>query len=144
MENDQKLLALLERMEKANRKQVAYARLQFIFSLVTVLCCAALLLFGIKVLPQLEEAVLQTETVLANLESVTTELAQSNLSGMVENVDLLVANVDGLVGTSQAGVEQAMEKLNAIDFEALNDAIEDLSDVIEPIAKFFNTFKFGS
>lgn len=144
MENDQKLLALLERMEKANRKQVAYARLQFIFSLVAVLCCAALLLFGIKVLPQLQEAVLQTETVLANLESVTTELAQSNLSGMVENVDLLVANVDGLVGTSQAGVEQAMEKLNAIDFDALNDAIEDLSDVIEPIAKFFNTFKFGS
>ena len=66
---------------------------------------------------------------------------KDNLSGMVENVDALVANVDGLVSTSQAGVEQTMEKLNGIDFEALNKAIQDLSDVIEPIANFFNTFK---
>ena len=80
--------------------------------------------------------------VLSNLETVTSELADSNLSSMVENVDALVENVDGLVSTSQSGVEQTIEKINAIDFEALNAAIKDLSDVIEPIAKFFNTFKF--
>ena len=142
MEQNQKLLDLLERMEKANRKQVTYARLQFIFSAAAAICCVVLLLTGMKVLPQLQNAAVQAETVLSNLETVTTELARSDLSGMVENVDALVTNVDGLVGTSQAGVEQTMEKINAIDFEALNDAIKDLSDVIEPIAKFFNTFKF--
>lgn len=143
MENDQKLLQLLEDMEKANRKQVTYARLQFIFSVVAAVCCMALLLSGMKVLPRLQETAAQAEVVLANLESVTSELAESNLSSMVENVDALVENVDGLVTTSQSGVEQTMEKINAIDFEALNDAIKDLSDVIEPIAKFFNTFKIG-
>ena len=142
MENTQKLMDLLEQMEKANRKQVAYARLQFIFSVIAAICCILLLLAGVKVLPQLQEAALQAETVLTNLETVTTELAQADLIGMVENVDALVTNVDGLVGTSQEGVEQAMAKINAIDFDALNDAIQDLSDVIEPIAKFFNTFKF--
>ena len=85
----------------------------------------------------------QAETVLRNLESVTTQLAQADLADMVEDVDALVANVDGLVATSQEGVEQTIGKLNAIDFDALNKAIKDLSDVIEPIAKFFNTFKFG-
>lgn len=143
MENDQKLLQLLEDMEKANRKQVTYARLQFIFSVVAAVCCMALLLSGMKVLPRLQETAAQAEVVLANLESVTSELAESNLSSMVENVDALVENVDSLVTTSQSGVEQTMEKINAIDFEALNDAIKDLSDVIEPIAKFFNTFKIG-
>ena len=143
MEKDQNLLELMERMEKANQRQVTYARLQFIFSLVAAICCAALLLSGMKVLPKLQETVIQAESVLSNLESVTSELAASDLSGMVTNVDTLVENVDGLVTTSQAGVEQAIAKLNAIDFEALNDAIEDLSDVIEPIAKFFNTFKIG-
>ena len=143
MENDQKLLQLLEDMEKANRKQVVYARLQFIFSVVAAVCCIVLLLSGMKVLPRLQETAAQAEVVLSNLESVTSELAESNLSGMVENVDALVENVDGLVSTSQSGVEQTMEKINAIDFEALNDAIKDLSDVIEPIAKFFNTFKIG-
>ena len=142
MENNQKLMDLLEQMEKANRKQVAYARLQFVFSVIAAICCILLLLAGVKVLPQLQEAALQAETVLTNLETVTTELAQADLIGMVENVDALVTNVDGLVGTSQVGVEQAMAKINAIDFDALNDAIKDLSDVIEPIAKFFNTFKF--
>lgn len=142
MENTQKLMDLLEQMEKANRKQVAYARLQFIFSVIAAICCILLLLAGVKVLPQLQEAALQAETVLTNLETVTTELAQADLIGMVENVDALVTNVDGLVGTSQEGVEQTMAKINAIDFDALNDAIQDLSDVIEPIAKFFNTFKF--
>ena len=142
MENTQKLMDLLEQMEKANRKQVAYARLQFIFSVIAAICCILLLLAGVKILPQLQEAALQAETVLTNLETVTTELAQADLIGMVENVDALVTNVDGLVGTSKEGVEQTMAKINAIDFDALNDAIKDLSDVIEPIAKFFNTFKF--
>ena len=142
MENNQKLMDLLEQMEKANRKQVAYARLQFVFSVIAAICCILLLLAGVKILPQLQEAALQAETVLTNLETVTTELAQADLIGMVENVDALVTNVDGLVGTSQEGVEQTMAKINAIDFDALNDAIKDLSDVIEPIAKFFNTFKF--
>lgn len=142
MDNNQKLMDLLEQMEKANRKQVAYARLQFVFSVIAAICCILLLLAGVKVLPQLQEAALQAETVLTNLETVTTELAQADLIGMVENVDALVTNVDGLVGTSQEGVEQTMAKINAIDFDALNDAIKDLSDVIEPIAKFFNTFKF--
>lgn len=142
MDNNQKLMDLLEQMEKANRKQVAYARLQFVFSVIAAICCILLLLAGVKILPQLQEAALQAETVLTNLETVTTELAQADLIGMVENVDALVTNVDGLVGTSQEGVEQTMAKINAIDFDALNDAIQDLSDVIEPIAKFFNTFKF--
>lgn len=142
MENDQKLLKLIEDMEKANRKQVTYARLQFIFSIVAAVCCMVLLLSGMKVLPRLQETAAQAEVVLSNLETVTSELADSNLSSMVENVDALVENVDGLVSTSQSGVEQTIEKINAIDFEALNAAIKDLSDVIEPIAKFFNTFKF--
>ena len=142
MENDQKLLKLIEDMEKANRKQVTYARLQFIFSVVAAVCCMVLLLSGMKVLPRLQETAAQAEVVLSNLETVTSELADSNLSSMVENVDALVENVDGLVSTSQSGVEQTIEKINAIDFEALNAAIKDLSDVIEPIAKFFNTFMF--
>ena len=142
MENNEKMMELLERMEKANRKQVAYARLQFIFTLIAAACCAVLLFSGMKILPQLQEAAVQAETVLSNLESVTTELAQADLSGMVENVDVLVTNVDGLVGTSQTAVEQTMTKINSVDFEALNDAIKDLSAVIEPIANFFNTFKF--
>lgn len=143
METDMKLVELLERMEQTNKKQVFYARLQFLFTVVAALCCVVLLLSGMSVLPKLQETAVQAEAVLTNLETVTTELANVDLNSMVQNVDALVTDVDGLVGTSQVGVEQALEKLNAIDFDALNEAIKDLSDVIDPIARFFNKYKIG-
>lgn len=143
METDMKLVELLERMEQTNKKQVFYARLQFLFTVVAALCCVVLLLSGMSVLPKLQETAVQAEAVLTNLETVTTELANVDLNSMVQNVDALVTDVDGLVGTSQVGVEQALVKLNAIDFDALNEAIKDLSDVIDPIARFFNKYKIG-
>ena len=143
MGSEQKVLELLEEIESSHRKQTWYARLQFIFSFVAAVACLLLVLAGMKILPQIQQMITQAETVLSNLESVTTQLANSDLPGMVENIDVLVNNVDDLVGASHIGVEQAIEKINAIDFNKLNDAIKDLSDVIEPIAKFFNSFKFG-
>ena len=148
MEDEQKLTELLVEIKKANDKQVLYARLQCIFSIVAALCCVIVLVAGLKILPALRTAVTQAETVLTNLEEVTTELSKTDLGSMVENVDGLVKNVDGLiqdvcdlVSTSQNGVEETMEKLDTINFETLNKAIEDLSRVIEPLANFFSAFK---
>lgn len=143
MEIDQKFLELLERIESSNRKQTRYARLQFILSFTAAGACLVLIFAGMKILPQLRQIIMQTETVLTNLETVTTELASADLPGMVSEIDVLVGNVDELVSTSQTGVEQAIAKINAISFDQLNEAIKDLSDVIEPIAKFFKSFKFG-
>lgn len=143
MDGELKLQELLERIESSTRKQMRYARLQFVFTVAAAAALLALVLLCVSVLPQLEEMITQAETVLNNLESVTTGLANANLIGMVENIDALVSNVDGLVNTSQTGVEEAIQKINAINFDALNEAIKDLSDVIEPIAKFFKSFKFG-
>lgn len=141
MDQDQKMLELLEEIKKGNTKQVLFARLQCIFSIVAALCCVIVLVLGLKILPELRTSVTQAEAVLSNLEDVTTELAKMDLGSMVENVDGLVKNVDDLVTTSQSGVEQTMDKINAIDFETLNKAIEDLSEVIAPIANFFNGFR---
>ena len=143
MGNEQKLQELLERIESSTRRQSRYAMCQMIFTLLTSAAFIVLLLVVVRILPQLQEAVGQAETVLNNLESVTSELANADLTGMVKDIDALVANVDGLVSTSQEGVTEAVGKINAINFEALNDAIKDLSEVIEPIAKFFKSFKFG-
>ena len=71
--------------------------------------------------------------ILINLETVTNQIAEVDFGAMVKNVDDLVV-------TSQAGVEQAMDQISAIDFKTLNQAIKDLSDVVAPLAKFFNVF----
>jgi len=138
---DQNYQELITRMETNSRKQVAYARVQCIFSVVAAVCCIALLVIGVTVLPKLQTVAQQTDIVLSNLNSVTSELAEVDLTGMIDQISSLVTNVDGLVSTSQEGVETTLQKINQIDFEALNKAIKDLSDVIEPIADFFNMFQ---
>lgn len=138
-------------LEKLLNKQNNYAKWQCILTGAAALCCVGIFVLVLTLLPQIRavttqmntvltdlEAVSsqlegQMDTILTNLNTVTDELAQADLKGMVEDVDAFVT-------TGQSAVEQATEKLNVIDFETLNRAIENLADVVEPLAKFFNVF----
>ena len=143
MDYEQKLLNLLESIEKSNHKQVLFSRLQMILSAVSVLCCVVLLVAGLTFLPKIQAIVTEAETVVLNMEALTEELAKTEFTDVVNNINSLVGNVDELVETSQSGVEETLTKINAIDFDALNGAIEDLSNVIEPLANFVKRFSFG-
>ena len=133
MEEKRELQELLERLDESNRQQAKFAKWQCVFSLLAAVCCVGLVLVVYNLMPQVRELTGQMEVVLENLEVVTDQLAGMDLGQMVENVDALVVS-------SQDGVEQAMSKLNSIDFDALNKAIAHLSDVVEPLARFFNVF----
>ena len=134
MEEKQELQELLKRLDESNRQQAKYARWQCILSVAAAACCVGLFVLVWQLMPQVQELTGQMETVLTNLEVVTEQLAGMDLGEMVRNVDDLVV-------TSQAGVEETMAKLNSIDFDELNRAIGNLSDVVEPMAKFFNVFR---
>lgn len=134
MENNPEMLEFMKQLEKSGRQQVRYARLQCLLSLVAAVCCGAVLLLVLSILPQVNGVIGQVQTVLGNLEQTTAQLASVDLEGMV-------ANVDTLVTTGQQSLEQTMGKLNSIDFEALNKAIDDLSAVVEPMAKVFQAFR---
>lgn len=129
MEEKRELQELLERLDQSNRQQAKYARWQCILSVAAAVCCVGLFALIWNLMPEVRSLTGQMETVLTNLELVTDQLAGMDLGTMVQNVDTLVA-------TTQEGVEQ----MNAIDFEELNRAIANLSDVVEPLAKFFNVF----
>ena len=134
------LREILEKLDKSNRQQVRYARLQSLLLVLTALSFMALVLLVAKLMPQLQsfageahELLGQAETVLTNLETVTAELAQIEFVEMIDDVDALVSS-------SQAGLEETLEKVNSIDIETLNEAIDGLSKVVEPLAKLFNVF----
>lgn len=133
MEENREMMELLRRIEKANRRQALSGWIMCVVAVVTALCCVMLFMTVVDLLPQINTVIAQTETVLSNLEQTTEQFSAMDLQGMV-------ADVDTLVLTGQDSLEQTMEKLNTIDFEALNQAIEDLSDVIEPLARFFKAF----
>ena len=148
MENNQELEKRLTAMEACSRQQLKYTRLQCLFSLISLVCCVIVVILVFTALPRVEAMVGQAELILGNLETATRELANMDVTSLVQqmqslltNVDSLVSNVDTLVSTNQDGLVETLEKINAIDFDALNKAIKDLSSVIEPRAKFFSAFR---
>ncbi len=152
MEETKELQELLKRLDRSNRKQAWFAGLQFLFSLITAACCVMILLAVFNFLPKLEATADQVDAVLENVEDVSDELAKADVAGVMANLEAvstqmaeadlaaLVDNVNELVDTSQTGLEEALGKLNRIDLETLNQAIQDLADVVQPLAKLFNRF----
>ena len=141
MEENKELLELLEKIEKANRQQVKLTRFVCIFALVAALCCICTvgLVYNVLpqitgILPQINSVVSQMQIVLGNLETATAQLSVVDFSGMI-------GEVEALVTTAQESLEQTMGKLNSIDFDTLNKAIDDLAKVVEPMSKLMNVFK---
>ena len=134
MEDNKELLELLQKIEKANRQQVKLTRIVCVFALVAALCCVGTIGLVYSVLPQINTVVSQIQVVLGNLETATAQLSVLDFTGMVSEVEELDA-------TAQDGIQQTMNKLNSIDFETLNQAIEDLANVVEPMSKLSSIFK---
>jgi len=136
MEHQEQIQKILEKMEENSRKQLFYSRIQFVCTLALTVCCVLLLVRIRQFLPQLELLANQAEQVLTNLEAVTGQLQKLDMVSMVENINSLVA-------TSQVGVEEALGTIKEIKFDTLNQAIEDLAAVVQPMADFVKRLGFG-
>ena len=140
MEENKETLELLRKIERSSRMQTYSGYVRTGLMLVCAVCMAVLVVMVFRLMPQINEILAQAQhafnqvgTVLDYLEQTSYQLSQVDLQGMV-------SNVDGLVTTGQQSLEASMEKLNGVDFEALNKAIKDLAAVIEPLAKMAKVF----
>ncbi len=128
---------LMKQIESSNAGQEKYARKQYIMSQITaaasIVILGIVLYVAVTLLPRANATFDNLELVMGNLQVITSELADTDIDGMINNVNRLVTS-------SQQDVEDALSKVNAIDFDSLNKAIKDLSDVIAPLAKFVNLF----
>lgn len=124
---------LLMKIEENTRKQLRAARIQCVFSLIAAVCCIAVLIAVMQLIPVVEDLAVHAETILTDLEITAHHLAQIDLAQTLENLNALMT-------TSQSGVAEAIDKLNAIDIETLNGAIEDLAEIIKPLADAIKWF----
>ena len=134
MDENKELLELLQKIERSNRQQVKLTRFVCIFALVAAICCGCTIGLVYHVLPQINAVISQMQIVLGNLETATAQLSVVDFSGMIQDVEALVT-------TAQTSLEQTMGKLNSIDFDTLNKAIEDLAKVVEPMSRLMNVFQ---
>ena len=140
MEENKETLELLRKIERSSRMQTYSGYVRTGLMLVCAVCMAVLVVMVFRLMPQINEILAQAQhafnqvgTVLDYLEQTSYQLSQVDLQGMV-------SNVDGLVTTGQQSMEATMEKLNGIDFDALNKAIQDLSAVTQSLANVTRIF----
>ena len=121
MENDQELGKRLSTLEEHSRQQLKYTRLQCLFSLISLVCCVIVVILVFTALPRVEAMVGQAELILGNLETATRELANMDVTSLVQqmqslltNVDSLVSNVDTLVSTNQDGLVETLYPEGAV------------------------------
>ena len=131
---------ILEKIEKQSRRQLLFTKILCLLCVIMLICTLVLTLSitgAVKeiltIAQPLQRMADQAGTVMANLDTVAQDLADADLGSMVESVNTLAAD-------SQSASTEAMEKLDTIDIDTLNQAIQDLADVVEPLAKVSKFF----
>ena len=132
MENNQEIQ---KKLEKNSAQQLLFTKILCVLCAL-VLVCSLVMMFSVTgavkelmtLAQPLQELAGEADTIMADLGVVAESLAEADLGSIVENVNMLASE-------SQSAVAGAMKKLDAIDIDMLNQAIRDLADVVEPLAK---------
>lgn len=137
MEENRKLEEILARIEESEQKQEMYMRRQFLMTMIMAICCvgvlAAVILAYQNIVPTAQDALLAIGNVTKDLGEISAQLTEADLGSLVEHVDQMAV-------TSEEGIKQALEQINAINIEELNQAIAALYEVISPMAKLMGRF----
>ena len=131
---------VLAKIEKQSRRQLLFTKILCMLCALMLICTLVLTLSItgavqeiLTITQPLQQMADQAGTVMANLDTVAQDLADADLGSMVENVNTLAAD-------SQTVITEAIKKLDTIDIDTLNQAIADLADVVEPLAKVSKFF----
>lgn len=132
--SEQELKEFLEKLESSNAGQEKYARRQYRMSQLTAAASVAVLCIVLytcaTLIPKVNVLLDDIQASVANIQSITQELVDADLPGMIQDVNHLVS-------TSESTLKTTTDKLNSIDFESLNSAIQDLANIIRPLGRWF-------
>ncbi len=120
--NTNETIELLKEIKSQNKKKLFYTR---IMTAIFLVICIAFL----SVVP----------SVLSTLK--TTENTMAHLNNTITTMDTTLEEISGVVDMGGESIADALEKINKIDIETLNVAINDLKEVVEPMANFFGKFR---
>ena len=131
--NEQELLRELLSVQKKSARNSWIAML-------AIVALTAILLTGLgMLLPRASRTLDAAYTTLSEGEVLLkqTEEMVDQAKRSLREVDVMVGSVNKLVEDNTEDLSEAMDKLNSLDIEKLNQSIEDLNAVIAPLAKLF-------
>ena len=100
-----------------------------IMTVCTAVIAVVLLLTVVVVVPKLMETLSQVDVTLKEVETLSATVN--------EELPQLIENVNQIMGNENSGLTEAIENFNNFDIEGLNEAINSLKSVVEPLAKLF-------
>lgn len=134
---DSRTLALLERISRETIHQNDQLRRQIRLTRLLALFCACLaavaVIFCVILLPRITGILTQASSILLELQT-TAETVNKTVPATLEEVNALIAQSRTGITTALTDVQIALGKLNSIDIESLNQAIEDLAGIVRPLA----------
>lgn len=103
---------------------------------------AAVCLALVLVLPRLTHALDRMEQTMQRIDALSEDVGSTleTAGEALESATVAANNANQLVVDNSDAVSEAMTKINSVDFEALNKAIRDLADIVEPLARVSNFF----
>lgn len=111
-------VGMLREIVDMQRRSLRHAR---IATVVSLLMAGAMLFILVTTVPRMNRAIDSAE--------------QS-----IEQVNTFVTSADRFVNENTGSIAHALERLDEIDLQKLNEAIGNLSDAVEPLARLYNFF----
>ncbi|SCW39146.1 hypothetical protein SAMN02910456_00855 [Ruminococcaceae bacterium YRB3002] len=133
MTDHELMVEMLKAQQKDARRGLAAAISGFTIALVFAVAFAILIPVAITSLKKIDEAVTNCTVMIENA-TVTIEQAQTTLEG----IDTMTEGVNDIVNDNTQAVSDALDEINSIDIDQLNQAINDLASIVKPLAKLFN------
>ena len=144
-----------EKELKVVKRQSLWGLISSALALIVVII---LLVLGFKVAPTVTKVVNEVDQALVSVEGLLTQVdgLLGEVNGMMDDVDTvmnnasivtdnlaktdltsMLNNVNELVVEAESSIADAMTQVNAIDIESLNGAIDNLGKIVAPLAKLF-------
>ncbi len=135
-EKNNEVLEQLKEIRDLNKKRVFWSRITAVLMAVFVILTATVVPTLISTLKIASDTMITANDTLIQAQSIMTDLTTT-----VEMMETPLDSVTKLVNDSSKSIVESFDNINSIDFEGLNQAIEDLGNVVEPLSHFFKKFK---
>ncbi len=155
MEKTEPTVELLQKILETEKKQLRCGRFRLWLGIIGVLLAVlslALLLTGMFWMKgQIETLSAAVRETAEKINEVADSVNAIDFGALEKSYATLAQSATEMIGTikeSTSGLkdimdnaEIAMEKLSAIDIEALNDGIRELNSILKPMSQFFGLFR---
>jgi methyl-accepting chemotaxis protein len=132
MDNRELLIELVRTQRRDTFLEHVTAIINLVFLAVMILVLVILVPKPVTTLREVDRTVKEVNTLALE--------AQESLDG----IDVMVGNVDKMVVENTDAVTTALNQINQVDYQKLNEAISSLNATVTPLAEMMKALPFGS